>query len=98
MTGQIINQKRLSGASKYDYCFHCLEIEEKKASNLPKQPVPPLFYITTLEMVDAIDQNGKTFQKKVFDNFYRCSRCGKELTVNDFVDRYTKPYDVKRGY
>lgn len=89
MTGEVISQKRLSGATKYDYCFHCMKAEESKPSSEPRQKLLPLFYVTTLELVDCVDEKGNVFKKRVFDNFYRCTRCGKELSVDDFRNEYT---------
>lgn len=84
---QVIAQKRLTGETKYDFCPTCLADCEKYGKD--KSGLQPLFYVTTLEELDKTDNNGQPYKKKIFDNFYRCSKCNAKYTVDDFRILYT---------
>lgn len=86
----IVAQKKLSGDSKYNVCFECLDRTGKDYKELQ-----PMFYVTTLEEEDRIE-NGEPFKKKIYENHYFCPICKKRFSVNDFRLRYTRRADMTR--
>lgn len=81
---KIIAQKKLSGETKYNVCFECLDRTGKNFKE-----IQPMFYVTTVEEREITDQDGNTFTKIIFDNHYFCPICKKTFQPDDFRKRYT---------
>lgn len=89
MDKKIISQKQLKGITDYDYCPFCLKAQKILPKTEAQKKLSPLFFVTTLEVVDHKTDDGETIQKKFFDNHYHCPNCNKDLTVIDFENVYT---------